>query len=98
MIHNDHETFIKAIHYKKKVEITWFKENGSLVVRNVVPLDYGPFNNHPTERYHCFNLWPKRHIMGLDASRIDSIKMTQFDFDPKEIIFWEPSWYIQRNW
>ena len=100
------EQFIKAIHEKKKVRITFFsKQDTSSLTRKCAPMDYGP-SRRTTLKNNRFHLWDyesdtQRHTLSLNPEQIKSLEVLEETFDPSEFITWDTKsspWFIKRNW
>lgn len=98
-----HETFIRAIHDKKKIIITFFSnEDGHILRRECAPFDYGPSKRYKDKspRYHMFDYTSDSgsHVLSILPNQLKSITITDEDFDPSELVSWTPQWHIQRDW
>lgn len=99
MKHRDHDTFLTCLHACLLVEARFTKKgSGETVVRQCVPLDYGPFGTDRMIKYHLFNLAPSKHTMGIESADIRSIVATKTTFVPEEIVTWAPHWHVARSW
>jgi hypothetical protein len=111
MKHSQHETFISAIHSRKKLQVVFYsKKDGTYVTRKCAPLDFGPKAKEkiPVDRYHLWDfLSPSGpHTASLEADQIRSISPVEEIFDPGEIVLkireknptWIPQWHIRRDW
>lgn len=101
-----HNSFIQAIHDKKKIELHFFsKEDGRVIVRKCAPMDFGPSRRAkiPTDRYHLWDYESdeKQHNLPLLPNQIKEMKILDETFDPAEFIHWPfvpKSWHVQRDW
>lgn len=100
------EDFIKAIHDKKKVQLTFFsKDDGHSLVRLCAPMDFGPSRraSDKSDRYHLWDYESdtRNHVLSLLPSQIQSILVTDESFEPSDFITWDISkspWFTDRDW
>jgi len=100
------DEFIKAIHAKQKVRITFnSKEDQRVLVRLCAPLDYGPSRTakDQSDRFHMwdFESDSKVHPLSLKPGQIIKMEITDEVFVPKDCIKWKfiPfSWFVKRDW
>ncbi len=100
------EDFVKAIHDKRKVRITFLsKEDQGLLTRLCAPMDFGP-SRRATDKSDRHHLWDyesdkSNHVLSLLPNQIHSIEVTDDAFDPSQFITWDTKksvWFIERNW
>lgn len=98
--------FIKAIHDKKKVQLTFFsKDDGHSLVRLCAPMDFGP-SRRATDKSDRYHLWDyesdtRNHVLSLLPSQVQLITVTDESFEPSEFIAWDTDkspWFIDRDW
>lgn len=100
------ETFIAAIHAKRKLQLTFYsKEDGRQLVRTCAPMDYGPSRRakDKSDRYHFwdYDSDTRCHTLSLVPQQIINIETLSDTFNPVEFITWNTStsqWFIARNW
>lgn len=105
-MHPDHQTFVQAIHSKRKLTLTFFsKEDGRHLVRMCAPMDFGPSRRarDRTDRYHFWDYESdtKNHTLSLLPRQISQIELTRDYFDPVEFITWDiikSRWFLPRDW
>lgn len=98
--------FIKAIHSKNKVRLTFFsKEDGATLVRTCAPMDFGP-SRRAHDKSDRFHLWDydsdtKSHSLSLLPGQVVSIEVLPATFEPSEFVTWSTAtspWFVPRNW
>lgn len=102
----NHQNFIKAIHDKTKVNLSFFsKEDRRILVRLCAPMDFGPSRRarDKADRYHFWDYESdtKNHVLALAPEQIDKIELTDISFNPVEFITWDVQknpWFVKRNW
>ncbi len=98
------EIFVKAIHEKVKVKVTFFsKDDGGLLERVCAPMDYGPSrrSKKKDDRYHMWDYESNsgnQHTLSLPVDQIKNIEILNDHFDPAEFVTWPPNWLIPRDW
>lgn len=101
---SNHDLFIRAIHEKRVLEITYDSKEKGMIVRLCAPLDFGPSQRqgkvYPGDKYHVYDLNSpdKPHPIPMSGDRIISINSTNKYFDPSKFITWEIKWWIKRDW
>ena len=101
MRHRDHDVFVRSIHERHLVVVTFVKTTtGELATRRCVPLDFGPYRKLDGLRYSLLNHGggSGSHPMGLHAADIHEIAATKVHFDPSVVITWTPTWHLPRAW
>ena len=107
MQHEQHQTFIDAIHSMRKLLIVFHSaKDDRIVTRTVAPLDFGPHASFKdkSDRYHMwdFSSLSGAHTEPLQASQIRSIETLVETFEPEDIVKnfrnWTPKWHIPRDW
>ena len=100
MMHRDHLVFVEAIHRRHLVQVVFTRATGDQASRRCVPLDFGPYQRYPGNRYHLIDLDSPSgpHPMGLDGARVIAIRDTGEPFDPETTITWSYPWNIERSW
>jgi len=101
-----HETFINAIHEKKKIRLKFFsKQDRSILTRLCAPMDFGPGRRTKDQqpRYHLWDYESdaKNHTLSLLPDQIVSIEPTDEIFGPAEFITWDVKkspWFLIRDW
>ena len=98
-----HDKFIKAIHAKSKVKISFYSdEDKSVIDRICYPMDYGPGtkikDNAP--RYWVWDSQSdtKPHPLPLKQEQIHGFQVLNETFDPAEFVTWTTAWNIPRGW
>ncbi len=101
------ETFIRAIHDKRRVRITFYsKEDGGLLSRQCAPLDFGPSRRakNKSNRYHSWDFESDsgaNHVLNLEPANVVKIELLPDGFDPGQIITWDTKkspWFVERDW
>lgn len=98
-----HEDFIKSIHGKIKMKLTFSsKEDGRVITRLCAPMDYGPSRRaaDKTPRYHLWDYESDKqnHVLSLLPSQVVAMEATQEIFNPAEFITWQTNWFVPRDW
>lgn len=98
-----HDTFIAAIHGKKKLRITFYsEEDGGYLTRICAPMDWaeGARIKDGVRRYWVWDYESdkKNHTLPLRAERIRSLEVLDAVFDPAEFVSWNTNWSIARDW
>ena len=101
-----HDTFIQAIHDKRRVRLTFYsKQDRGVLVRTCAPMDYGPSRTARSKvsRYHvwAYDSDTKRHPLGLLPAQIVSMDVLPDMFDPAEFVTWSTvarPWHVKRYW
>lgn len=98
-----HDIFIKAIHEKKIIIVTFFsKEDGHTLKRLCAPFDYGPSNRYKDKspRYHMYDYSSDTgsHVLSILPEQLKEVVMTDESFDPLDLVSWTPNWHIERDW
>ena len=97
------DEFIQAIHDKKKVRVTFYsKDDRGYIVRKCAPMDYGP-GRHPHKKNNRYHLWDYesdsgQHTLSLNPEQIKECEILDETFDPSELITWDTSWFVKRDW
>lgn len=94
------DQFIKAIHNKQKVNLTFYTKDKVILTRICAPMDYGISDKYPDylDRYYLWD-YEGKHPLPLKEEQIVSIVFTSNLFDPYLFITWWPmTWIIKRNW
>lgn len=98
-----YDIFIKAIHDKQIIEVSFYsKEDGQVLTRVCAPFDYGP-RSRARDKSPCFHMWnytsdTKPHTLSIQPEQIVNIQITNETFNPTEIVKWQPKWFIERDW
>ena len=99
----NHQSFIDAIHAKKKVCVRFYSKADSGVLDRVcAPIDYGPGKDNQ-DGLNRYWLWdyagnPGSKLLSLGAQEIVDVQILGDVFDPTQV---EPSsgpWSIPRDW
>lgn len=106
MMHSDHQTFVQAIHAKKKLKLTFFsKEDRTYLARICAPMDFGQSRRakDKSERYHFWDYESdtRNHTLSLLPEQVSKIEHTEDHFEPIEFITWDVNksrWFLQRDW
>lgn len=105
-MHSEHQTFVTAIHSKKKLKLTFFsKQDRGQLIRMCAPMDFGPSRRAKNKLDH-YHFWDyesdtQNHVLSLPPEQIVQMQSTEESFDPIEFITWdlkEAPWFLQRNW
>ena len=100
------DEFIRAIHAKKKVRVTFFsREDHNVLIRKCAPMDFGP-SRRTKVKNHRYHFWDyesdtKTHTLSLNPDQIQKIEVLDETFDPSEFITWNTKrlpWYVKRDW
>lgn len=100
------DIFIKSIHSKNKIKITFYsKEDGCNLVRTCAPMDYGP-SRRAKLKNNRFHLWDyesdtQKHTLSLNPDQISRLEVLEETFNPSEFITWDTKqspWFVKRNW
>ena len=105
-MHPEHQTFVQAIHSKRKLKLTFFsKEDGRQLVRMCAPMDFGSSRRakDKSERYHFWDYESDKttHTLSLLPGQVSQIENTENHFNPVEFITWDVSkspWFLPRDW
>jgi len=100
------EIFVKAIHEKAKVRVTFFsKEDSGHLVRTCAPMDYGPSRRakNKDDRFHVWDYDSDSgsHVLSLPVEQIKNIEILDETFNPAEFVTWPKNrikWFIARDW
>ncbi len=97
-----HEAFIKAIHKKRIVQLTFTSKEKGPSVRRCIPYDFGPSRRYKDQldRYHLYDLDSPdgSHNLSILPDQIHQIDMLEQLFEPGDYINWTPRWFIKRDW
>lgn len=97
-----HNEFIKAIHSKKLINLSYRKKDGTFTSRKCAPLDFGPHKRYPNkgDLYHIWDFEGSNgpHVSSLEADQINSLEVLSEEFEPDEFVNWSVDWSIPRNW
>lgn len=96
------DLFIKAIHSKNKLKLTFYSKKEQIsVVRTCAPLDYGPSvrAKDGLNRYHFWDYGGASgpHSLCLLETQVERIEVLSETFSP-DFITWPTSWMIPRDW
>ncbi|TAL07387.1 MAG: hypothetical protein EPO07_00265 [Verrucomicrobia bacterium] len=99
----NHQSFIEAIHEKKKVCVRFYSKADSGVLDRVcAPMDYGPGseNQDGLNRYWLWDYASNSgsHVLGLVPQQIVNLQVLGEVFDPAQVENSSPSWTIPRDW
>jgi hypothetical protein len=100
------ETFLNAIHGRKKVRLTFFShEDARPLIRTCAPLDYGPSRRakEKIDRYHFwdFDSDTRVHVLSLNPTQVQKIEALDEDFEPSDFVTWDTKsspWFVKRDW
>ncbi len=98
--------FIKAIREKRLVSVRFYsKEDGKVIERKCVPLDYGPSRRAKLKnnRFHFWDIESDKqnHVLSLNPEQIEMILILDDKFQPEKIVIWDTKksrWLIERDW
>jgi hypothetical protein len=100
------EIFIRAIHEKRKVRVTFFsKEDSGTLTRVCAPMDFGP-SRRAHVKNNRFHLWDYEsdsgmHTLSLEPEQIQCIEILNECFTPQEFVTWDTgrtTWFVPRDW
>lgn len=96
-------TFIKAIHDKKLVRITFDSNEKGRISRKVVPFDFGVSNRYKDglDYYHTYDLESPdgNHNLAVQTQKMIQVELLSEDFDPATYVTWSPTkWHVPRDW
>ena len=105
-MHSDHQTFVTAIHSKKKLKLTFFsKQDRGQLIRMCAPMDFGPSRRakNKLDRYHFWDYESdtRKPVLSLLPEQIIQIQSIEESFDPIEFMTLDVKqspWFLQRNW
>ena len=102
-MHLEHQTFVQAIHFKKKLKLTFFsKEDQAHLIRTCAPMDFGPSRiaTNKSNRYHFwdYDSDAQSHTLSLLPQQVIQIKAIEDYFNPAEFVKWQPRWFLPRDW
>lgn len=100
------DQFIRAIHEKKKVRLTFFsKEDNAILVRKCAPMDYGPKRKakNQADRFHLWDYESdeKTHPLSPLPEDVREMVFLNEEFDPSEFVIWDTKlypWKVPRDW
>lgn len=100
------DKFIKAIHSKNKIRLTFYsKEDGAEIARTCAPMDYGPSRRatNKDDRYHFwdYDSDTASHTLSLLPNQVVRIDVLPETFDPAGFITWDTKksqWFVPRDW
>lgn len=99
---NHKESFLRAIHEKKKIQLTFNSKEKGTITRNCIPFDYGPTKAYSDnkDRYHFYDLnSPEgKHVLLLKPEQIVNIKIIDECFEPGDYVHWKTRWHMNRDW
>lgn len=95
--------FIKAIHSKKKVRLSFYsKKDDEVITRLCAPMDFGPSSRakNKDDRYHLWDYESDsgNHTLSLLPAQIVKMDFTENKFEPSEFVTWIPNWIVERDW
>lgn len=97
-----YDDFLKAIHEKWIVTITFDSEDKGVITRTCVPYDYGPSNRYHDgrDRYHFQDLNSPEgsHPLSILPKQIKHLEISNKSFNPSDYIKWTPRWHVKRDW
>lgn len=95
-----HDSFIEAIHSKKKIKVTIDSKEKGIIVRTCIPFDYGPSRRYKSDRYHMYNLDSPSgpHNISILPEQLIRVELTDENFEPGHYVTWDPDWNIERDW
>ncbi len=109
--HKDHLAFGAAIHERKCVRVTFYKEENEAIqdrdveVQTCVPWDYGPmlYGNATPSRYQFIQRdeesWGGHfRQFSLFPSQIIGMEKLEADFEPMEFMRPDSNWCLYRQW
>ena len=105
-MHHDHDIFIKSIHSRRQVRVTFVRRRDSTrQTRLCAPMDFGPRRKSRdiSDRYHFWDYEGESgpHVSSLMPDQVLRIETTEFTFDPADFVTWdlrESPWFVARDW
>lgn len=100
------DIFIKAIHEKRKLKVTFFSnEDNRSLTRSCAPLDFAP-SRRAVEKNYRYHFWDYdsdkvQHTLSLNPDQLIKIDLLDETFDPAEFVIWDvkkSKWSIERDW
>ena len=97
------ENFIKAIHEKRKIRLSFYsKQDDTILTRLCAPMDFGAGSRtkNKDNRYHLWDYESEKanHTLSLLPEQITEMEFTDMEFDPSDFVIWTPNWIIERDW
>ena len=88
-MHRNHDNFIRAIKRKKKVRLAYSTEDGCLLGKVCIPLDYNPGQRTESES-NCYHFWDAeaaadRNPLILTQCQIEGMWPDKETFDSAEV-------------
>jgi hypothetical protein len=93
------KAFIGAIQDTNLVELTFDSKEKGVISRMCAPMDYAPMSNSSSSelKYHFYNL-DSNHPMPISEWQIIEMKILSDKFKPENIVNWQPTWHVVRDW
>lgn len=93
------QEFLEAITSTRLIELTFDSKSSGVLTRTCAPMDYGPSrrSNSSEPKYHFHNV-TSNHPMPISEEQIKAMVVLEETFNPKEIVNWQPNWFISRDW
>jgi len=100
------DNFIRAIHEKRKIRVTFFsKEDAGTLTRVCAPMDFGP-SRRAKVKNNRFHMWDYEsdaamHTLTLNPDQIQCIEVLDECFEPSEFVTWDTRmspWFTSRDW
>ncbi|MDH5928002.1 hypothetical protein L8S13_16930 [Vibrio lentus] len=97
------DSFIKSIHEKNKIRLTFFsKEDSRQITRLCAPMDFGP-SRRTKNQDNRFHLWDyesdqRNHVLSLLPNQVVAMEFLDAQFCPTEFVTWKTNWIVVRNW
>lgn len=91
--------FIRAIHRRTKIIVTFYDKNNEILTRDCAPMDFGAAKQYKDnkDRFHFWNFKGKYPLLLLPKQIID-LEFTTILFEPALFVDWVTDWHIKRNW
>jgi len=99
-MHQDHALFLKSLHARSKVRLTFYSKGDSQrVTHTCAPLDFGisKGSTETSKRYHFWD-FEGNQTLNLLSSQVRHIEATTESFDPAAVVTWKPRWVLKRDW
>jgi len=97
-----HSIFIRAIHTKTIISITFRSNEKGVIERTCIPFDYGPSRRYKDglNRYHFLDLDSPEgtHNLSILPEQLINIKLSDANFNPEDYVHWTPAWIVERDW
>jgi len=98
------DDFLKSIHEKRIVRITFNSYEKGIITRNCIPYDFGMSRNPKLqdgrERYHFYDLNSPdgQHNLSILPEQLLKLELLAEHFEPAQYVTWKPRWFVQRDW